>query len=62
MPTYGDELLMIIPPHNWRLDGSSSWINMMTGIDQENPEAWSAPTEQLALASFFYISDQEETA
>ncbi len=40
MPLYGKEMLLIQPPVDRRLEGSSAWINMLTGIDQKVPEGW----------------------
>jgi hypothetical protein len=40
MPVYGHEMETIQPPVNWRLKGSSSWINMLHDIDDETPEGW----------------------
>lgn len=40
MPTYGHEMLTIQPPVNRQLEGSSSWINMLHGIDTEMPDGW----------------------
>jgi hypothetical protein len=41
MPTYGHELRLINPPLDGRLQGSSSWINMLHEIDQQRPKGWS---------------------
>lgn len=43
MPVYGDEMSQIQAPLNHQLEGSSAWINMMTGRDQELPSGWSSP-------------------
>ena len=40
MTVYGDELLNIQPPVNRQLEGSSAWINMLTGQDKAVPKAW----------------------
>ena len=40
MPLYGDEILVIEPPVNRSLEGSSAWINMLTGQDKVTPKAW----------------------
>ena len=40
MPTYGQDLIQIQPPVNKQLEGSSSWINMLHGIDVETPHGW----------------------
>jgi Methylene-tetrahydrofolate reductase C terminal len=40
MPLYGDEIQQIQPPVNRSLQGSSAWINMVEGIDQQTPPGW----------------------
>ena len=40
MPTYGHDLIQIQPPVNRRLEGTSSWINMLHGVDSELPTGW----------------------
>lgn len=41
MPLYGHEILDIIqPPLNRRLEGSSAWVNMLSGADRDVPRAW----------------------
>jgi hypothetical protein len=40
MPMYGDEILWIEPPVNRQLEGTSAWVNMLTGVDKEAPKAW----------------------
>ncbi len=40
MPTYGHDLFQIQPPVNRRLEGTSSWINMLHGVDRELPKGW----------------------
>lgn len=40
MPVYGHEMLMINPPVNRQLEGSSAWINMLTGVDKDVPKGW----------------------
>jgi hypothetical protein len=42
MPTYGDEILLIQPPLNRSLQGSSAWINLLEGADTQTPPGWSA--------------------
>lgn len=46
MPIYGEEIIQIQPPVNHRLQGSSAWINFLTGIDQETPFGWKRITSQ----------------
>lgn len=40
MATYGDEIRDLQPPVNRQLEGSSAWINMLTGIDKKTPAGW----------------------
>lgn len=40
MPNYGPEIMHLQPPVNRQLEGSSAWINMLTGADQMVPEGW----------------------
>lgn len=42
MPVYGDEIMLIQPPVNRLLKGTSAWINMMNGKDAELPPAWNS--------------------
>lgn len=41
MPIYGDEMILIQPPVNRRLQGTSAWVNMVKGLDTEAPKGWS---------------------
>ena len=45
MPTYGHELIQIQPPANRLLEGSSAWINSLSGIESYLPEAWVQVTD-----------------
>ena len=40
MPHFGDEIMLIQPPVNRRLQGTSAWINMLTGVDKRPPRGW----------------------
>ncbi len=40
MPVYGQELLYIQPPVDRRLEGTSAWVNMLTGADTAVPPGW----------------------
>ncbi len=40
MPVYGHEMLLIQPPVNRQLEGSSAWINMLDGRDRRVPDGW----------------------
>jgi hypothetical protein len=40
MPVYGNEILWIEPPVNHQLEGTSAWVNMLTGVDKETPKGW----------------------
>lgn len=47
MPIYGNELHHIQPPVNRRLEGSSAWVNMLTGEDRNVPPGWVAVSDIL---------------
>ncbi len=34
MPVWGKEMLTEQPPVNWQLKGTSSWINLLKGVDR----------------------------
>jgi hypothetical protein len=34
MPIFGGEMITEQPPVNWQLQDTSSWINMLTGVDR----------------------------
>jgi len=40
MPIYGHELIEIQPPVDRRLEDTSAWINMLTGVDKQTPPGW----------------------
>ncbi len=40
MPTFGDEIMVLQPPLNRKLEGSSAWINMLSGEDIKVPQGW----------------------
>ena len=40
MAVYQDEMLILQPPVNRQLEGSSAWVNMLTGVDKETPPGW----------------------
>ena len=40
MAIYGEEMILINPPVNRQLEGSSAWINMLTGEDKKVPVGW----------------------
>jgi len=46
MPVYGDEIMLIQPPMDWRLEDSSAWVNMLTGADKETPVGWAEAEAQ----------------
>ena len=48
MPDYGFEMLNLQPPVNRQLEGTSSWINMLHGIDKKLPDGW-VNTEDIAI-------------
>lgn len=52
--SYADELLILQPPVDQRLQGSSAWLNMVTGADSHPPQGWvtdAAPAEANASGS-----------
>ena len=51
MPKYGSDLIQIQPPVNRQLEGSSSWINMLHGIDTEVPEGWENTADLKVISS-----------
>jgi hypothetical protein len=40
MGDMGREIFWLQPPVNRRLEGTSAWVNMLTGADQELPPDW----------------------
>jgi hypothetical protein len=40
IPFWRDEMFQVNPPLDWRLEGSSSWINLLTGRDRQSPAGW----------------------
>jgi hypothetical protein len=34
MPIYGDGMSLLQSPVDWRLEGTSAWVNMLTGKDR----------------------------
>lgn len=49
MPVFGDEILHIQPPVNRQLEGSSAWINMLSGEDANVPAGWTEIIENREL-------------
>jgi hypothetical protein len=45
MATYGEEIILLQPPVNRQLEGSSAWINMLTGVDKQPPAGWIGTSE-----------------
>ena len=41
MPLWRDHILHVEPPVDWRLQGTSSWENLVTGRDRHVPSGWS---------------------
>jgi hypothetical protein len=42
MTDFGAEIQLIQPPVNRALQGTSAWINLLEGIDQQTPPGWRA--------------------
>ena len=57
IPHFGAEINAILPPVDWQLAGSSSWVNLVTGRDQPRLAGWRAdveePDEPIIEASVF---------
>jgi hypothetical protein len=41
LPLWQDHVFHVMPPVNWRLQGTSSWVNLLTGKDRVRPKGWS---------------------
>jgi len=59
-PKYGSEIMWIQPPVNHALQDSSSWVNMMHGIDQKMKVIWQTPEEMEALKPIFRGPNEKE--
>jgi hypothetical protein len=46
MRVYGDGILLVQPPVNWQLEGTSAWINMLTGADREGKPEYERMTKE----------------
>lgn len=42
METYGKRIFLIHPPVDRQLEGTSAWLNMLDGRDQQPPDGWEA--------------------
>ena len=42
LPLWRDHMRHLNPPVDWRLKGTSSWINLVTGRDHRRPAGWAA--------------------
>ena len=40
LKVFGPDIINIKPPLNHRLEGTSAWINMLSGEDQKAPKGW----------------------
>ncbi|RME75704.1 MAG: hypothetical protein D6784_07415 [Chloroflexi bacterium] len=45
MPVYGAEIRLIQPPMDWRLEGTSAWVNLLTGEDTAVQPGWQEGVE-----------------
>jgi hypothetical protein len=50
LPIWRDHMEHLNPPVDWQLQGSSSWINLVTGRDRQVPEGWRAAADHAAIA------------
>jgi len=44
MRIFGRDLILLQPPVNRQLEGTSAWINMLSGVDQKVPAEWNKNT------------------
>lgn len=51
MGKYGDEIGSLQPPVNRQLEGSSAWVNMLTGTDKKTPVGWVNASEISVIPS-----------
>jgi Methylene-tetrahydrofolate reductase C terminal len=42
LPVWKDHMEHLQPPVDWRLQGTSSWLNLMSGRDRQVPVGWTA--------------------
>jgi hypothetical protein len=40
LPLWSKDIHHLQPPVNWRLRNSSSWVNLLTGVDMIRPVGW----------------------
>jgi hypothetical protein len=45
VPIWGNDIHHLQPPVDWRLQGTSSWVNLLTGRDQVRPAGWNTNQE-----------------
>jgi hypothetical protein len=43
LPLFRDHMHHVNSPVDWRLKGTSSWINLVTGRDRKRPAGWASP-------------------
>lgn len=60
MPIHGSEILMIQPPVNRLLEGSSAWVNMLTETDMDVPKAWEG-TSSMPVIKLEEISEWKKS-
>jgi len=46
LPLWRDHIYHLEPPVDWRLKGTSSWINLLTGRDQVHPKGWDTANDK----------------
>ncbi len=44
LPLWRNHIVYLQPPVNWQLQGTSSWINLLTGQDRVHPKGWNSDT------------------
>jgi hypothetical protein len=56
MPVFGGDILHIQPPVNRQLEGSSAWVNMLTGVDKDVPPGWVSTSHILVISEQWTVN------
>ncbi|MCP4141814.1 MAG: hypothetical protein GY755_16325 [Chloroflexi bacterium] len=59
-PKYGGEIMWLQPPVNRTLQDTSSWVNLLHGIDQKMKTVWQTQEDKDALEPLFRGSNEKE--
>jgi hypothetical protein len=49
MPIYGEEIKLLQPPVDRRLEGRSAWISMLSGEAEQVPKGWAQFAENIVI-------------